>query len=562
MIVQILGGIGIFLFGMLLMTDGLKALAGDALRRILTRHVSSARSGVAWGAALTALVQSSTATTLATVGFVSAGLLTFTQAIGVVFGANLGTTSTGWIVSQLGFKVSLGELAPPLILLGAALRLLFKGRAAHAGTAIAGFALLFLGIDYLQDGMAAFSEKFDPDDIPGAGAGGTLASRLLLVGVGCVATVVMQSSSATMTATLAAVSSGAIGLEQAAALVIGQNIGTTPTAVVASIGAPAAAKRTALVHVFFNAFAAVAALLVFPWLLGGCEWAASSLGTSDAPTILAIFHTFLNGLGVAVLLPLAAPLARLIERIIPERSTRATRHLGLAVARIGPVATEAARRAMIDVLVEVARSAGDAVRGGSARGQRRSALDEASMARAEVVRFVHELGRSEQGQAEGAVQQTVLHAADHIERAIAALRAPVRGATLVDGDPGLAALAQKALELPKALLDACCDGAPERIPPEAMRAAVARMLEASGGVAAMRKETRADALRLAAIGVLDPDEAMRRIDGALWLDSLSFHLARAAFDLGLEPAEVIAAIAMPAEPAVVLPSSEPAPPAG
>ena len=141
MTVQILGGIGIFLFGMVLMTDGLKALAGDALRRILTRRVASARAGVVWGAGLTALVQSSTATTLATVGFVSAGMLTFTQAIGVVFGANLGTTSTGWIVSQLGFKVSLGELAPPLVLLGAALRLLFKGRAAHAGTAVAGFAL-------------------------------------------------------------------------------------------------------------------------------------------------------------------------------------------------------------------------------------------------------------------------------------------------------------------------------------------------------------------------------------------------------------------------------------
>lgn len=566
MIVQILGGIGIFLFGMVLMTDGLKALAGDALRRVLTRHVASARSGVAWGAALTALIQSSTATTLATVGFVSAGLLTFTQAIGVVFGANLGTTSTGWIVSQLGFKVSLGDLAPPLVLLGAALRLLFKGRAAHAGTAIAGFALLFLGIDFLQDGMAAFSAELDTDSLPGAGGNGSLGSRLILVVIGCVVTVITQSSSATMTATLAAVASGAIGLEQAAALVIGQNIGTTPTAVAAAFGAPTAAKRTALVHVLFNVFTAGVALLIFPWLLAGCEWTAARFGTHDAPTVLALFHTFFNGLGVAVLLPLAPQLARLIERVIPERGTRATRHLGLAVARIGPVATEAARRAMIDVLVEVARSAEDAVRGESTHGRRRSALDEASLARAEVVRFVHELGRSEQGQAEGAMQQVVLHASDHIERAIAALRTPVKGASLADGDPGLAALAQKTLELPKALLEACCDGSPERIPPEAMRAAVARMLEASGGVAAMRKETRADALRLAAIGVLDPDDAMRRIDGALWLDSLSYHLARAAFDLGQEPAQVVATFANPPRLAPDAPSDAPsdaaAPPAG
>ncbi|MBI1304480.1 MAG: Na/Pi cotransporter family protein [Phycisphaera sp.] len=561
MIVEILGGIGLFLLGMLLMTDGLKALAGDALRRILTRHVSSARSGVAWGAALTALVQSSTATTLATVGFVSAGILTFTQAIGVVFGANLGTTSTGWIVSQLGFKVSLGDLAPPLVLLGAALRLLFKGRGAHAGTAVAGFALLFLGIDFLQDGMAAFTAELDTASLPGAGGNGSLGSRLVLVLVGCVATVITQSSSATMTATLAAVASGAIGLEQAAALVIGQNIGTTPTAVVASIGAPTAAKRTALVHVLFNVFTAGVALLVFPWLLEVCEWSAAALGTPDAPTVLAFFHTFFNALGVAVLLPLSGQLARLIERLVPERGTRATRHLGLAVARVGPVATEAARRAMIDVLVDVAKSAEDVLRGETPHGQRRAALDEASIARAEVVRFVHDLGRGEQGSSEGATQQVVLHASDHIERAIAALRAPEKGASLSEGDPGLTALAQRALELPRALLDACRDEAPERVPREAMRAAVARMLEASGGVAALRKEIRADALRLAAIGVLDPDDAMRRVDGALWIDSLAFHLARAAFDLGQEPAEVIAPTVVAPRIAPIAPSDEPPQPA-
>ncbi len=410
--------------------------------------------------------------------------------------------------------------------------------------------------------MAAFTAELDTASFPGAGGNGSLGSRLLLVVVGCVATVVTQSSSATMTATLAAVASGAIGLEQAAALVIGQNIGTTPTAVAASIGAPTAAKRTALVHVLFNAFTAGVALLVFPWLLAGCEWTAARFGSHDAPTVLALFHTFFNGLGVAVLLPLAPRLARLIERIIPERGTRATRHLGLAVARVGPVATEAARRAMIDVLVEVAQSAVDAVRGVSPHGRRRAALDEASLARAEVVRFLHELGRSEQGKAEGATQQAVLHASDHIERAVAALRSPVRGASLAEGDPGLAALAQKVLELPAALLDACSDGAPERIAPEAMRAAVARMLEASGSVAALRKEARADALRLAAIGVLDPDDAMRRIDGALWLDSLSYHLARAAYDLGQEPAESAANSANPARIAPIAPSDPPAAPAG
>src|SRR5690606_14694255 len=193
----------------------------EALRSILTRFVSGPVSGVGWGALVTALVQSSTATTLTTVGFVSAGLLTFTQAVGVIFGANLGTTSTGWIVSQLGFKISLGAISPPLVLLGVAMRLLGRGRLAHAGMAVAGFGLLFIGIDMLQDGMGGLSSRVSPADMPGTVESG-LVARLILVVAGCIMTIIVQSSSAAMATTLAAVASGAIGLEQAAALIVGQ----------------------------------------------------------------------------------------------------------------------------------------------------------------------------------------------------------------------------------------------------------------------------------------------------------------------------------------------------
>ncbi|NUQ49198.1 MAG: Na/Pi symporter, partial [Phycisphaerae bacterium] len=192
MIAALLGGLGLFLLGMVLLTDGLKALAGDALRRILTRMVAGPVSGIGWGALITAVVQSSHATTLATVGFVSAGLLSFSQAVGVVFGANLGTTSTGWIVSQLGFKVSLGAFSSPLVLIGVLLRLLSHGRAAHFGAALCGFGLLFIGIDLLQGGMTAVSGHLSPGDLPGAGAG--LAGRAALVGLGFIMTILTQSS--------------------------------------------------------------------------------------------------------------------------------------------------------------------------------------------------------------------------------------------------------------------------------------------------------------------------------------------------------------------------------
>ncbi|MEQ9617203.1 MAG: Na/Pi symporter, partial [Phycisphaerales bacterium] len=248
MILETMGGLGLFLLGMMLLTDGLKQLAGQAMKKLLARFVRGPFSGLTTGALFTALIQSSSATTLTTIGFVSAGLITFQQAVGVVFGANIGTTSTGWIVSLLGLKISLGAVSPPLILLGVLLRLFSRDRFAALGGALAGFALIFFGIGVMQTGMEDLAARIDPASIPGDG----LTGRFLLVLIGVVMTVVMQSSSAAVAATLIAVDSGAIGFEQAAALVVGQNIGTTVTAAIASIGASTPAKRTALAHIAFN----------------------------------------------------------------------------------------------------------------------------------------------------------------------------------------------------------------------------------------------------------------------------------------------------------------------
>ena len=196
------------------MTDGLKAVAGDSLRAILARFTGGPVTAVMTGVAITLVVQWSSATVLMTIGFVSAGLLTFAQSVGVIFGANLGTTSTGWLVALLGLRFSISAVALPLVGIGALARLLTRGRTASMGMVLAGFGLIFVGIDYLQAGMDSFSEHFDPAIFPAE----TVTGRLVLVGIGIIMTVVLQSSSATVTTTLTALHSGTILPEQAAAL--------------------------------------------------------------------------------------------------------------------------------------------------------------------------------------------------------------------------------------------------------------------------------------------------------------------------------------------------------
>jgi phosphate:Na+ symporter len=348
----VLGGIGLFLLGMILMTDGLKALAGNALRDWLQRFTGRRRSAVLTGAGITALVQSSSATTLATIGFVSAGLLSQQNAIGVIIGANIGTTSTGWLVSLLGLKLSIGKLALPLIGVGALMKLLGRERLAHAGIALAGFGVIFVGIDTLQAGMAGLSEHVDPARFAVTGFGG----RLVLVLIGALMTVVMQSSSAAVATTLTALSGGAITLDQAAALVIGQNVGTTVTAAIAAIGASTAAQRTALVHILFNAGTGAIALLLLPLFTALALWLTEDWAGENHALTIAAFHSLFNLIGAAIFLPLTPQLARLSERVFKERGSTLTAHLDASLYGVPEVALTAAHgslRAIVERLLQI-----------------------------------------------------------------------------------------------------------------------------------------------------------------------------------------------------------------
>ncbi|HEY6375263.1 MAG TPA: Na/Pi symporter, partial [Edaphobacter sp.] len=199
---SILGGVGLFLLGMAVMTDGLKALAGSALRRVLTKAAATPLRGTFWGAVITLLVQSSSATTMTTIGLVSAGLLTFPQGLSLVFGANIGTTGTGWLVAMFGVRISLTAVAPPIVFFGALLKLVGKGRWSAAGSAIAGFALILVGLTTLQQGMGGLAEQLRPEDLPSVlGEAGVawwsgVWGVLVLVVAGIAMTTVMQSSTA------------------------------------------------------------------------------------------------------------------------------------------------------------------------------------------------------------------------------------------------------------------------------------------------------------------------------------------------------------------------------
>ncbi|MDP1613436.1 MAG: Na/Pi cotransporter family protein [Sulfuritalea sp.] len=336
------GGVGLFLLGMGMMSDGLKLAAGPALERVLARSTKTRLRGLASGVMVTALVQSSSAVTVATIGFVNAGLLNLSQALWVLFGANDGTTMTGWLVALVGLKFKIEALALPLIGVGMILRLTGEGaRRGALGTALAGFGVLFLGIDLLKETFSGLSTDFH---LP---AGDGVSDIVLQVGIGILLTVLMQSSSAALVIALTAAQGGLLTTQGAAAVVIGANIGTTVTALIAAIGATPNAKRAAAAHILFNLLTGIVALLLLPWLIGFLSVLREWLGLDEAPAAkLALFHTAFNLLGVVLIWPMAARMTEVLEtqfKNIEDDEAR-PRHLDKTVLAVPALALDALQR--------------------------------------------------------------------------------------------------------------------------------------------------------------------------------------------------------------------------
>jgi phosphate:Na+ symporter len=326
------GGLGLFLLAVSMITDGLTLAAGHALRDLLGKWTRTPARGIVTGLSITAIVQSSSAVTVATIGFVNAGLLTMRQALGVVYGSNIGTTMTGWLVAIIGFQLKVDSFALPMIGIGMLLRLTGGGsRRSHVGMALAGFGLFFIGIDVLRDAFAGLVavielEKFTLQGIPGV---------FLYVGVGFLMTVLTQSSSAAIAITLTAATGGVLGLYAAAAMVIGANVGTTTTAAFAAIGATSNAKRVAAAHIIFNAATGLVALLIMPLLFWAVNATGELLGMQDIPAVtLALFHTTFNILGVLLIWPVSGRLAQFLEKrfVTQEEIEGRPRYLDRTVA--------------------------------------------------------------------------------------------------------------------------------------------------------------------------------------------------------------------------------------
>ncbi len=309
-------GIAIFLFGMLMLEDGFKLLGGGTLERMLQRATKSVSRSLLFGFVSTALLQSSSLVSVITISFLSADLISLVGGVGIIFGANIGTTTGAWLVAGLGLKVNIATYAMPII--GLSIILVFQKPKVLRGIgyALGGLGFLFLGIHYMKEGFDAFKDQVDLMRFALSGFWGLVVYCLL----GTAATVIMQSSHATMVLTLTALAASQISYENALALAIGANIGTTITAIIGSISANFQGKRLALAHLIFNTItAAVALVFIVPLremvdLISG----AVGIGAEDFALKLAVFHTIFNVLGVLLMLPLMRGLISFLERSIIE----------------------------------------------------------------------------------------------------------------------------------------------------------------------------------------------------------------------------------------------------
>jgi len=323
---KLIGSLGVFLFGMKLMSEALQKVAGTKMRQILSAMTSNRLKGVITGILITTIIQSSSATTVMVVSFVNAGLLNLIESIGVIMGANVGTTATAWLISILGFKISMAEISLPMI--GLCLPLLFSTKRSRKswGELIIGFGLLFIGLEFLKASMPDVQNNPEIFEFLREYSDMGYSSYFLFLLIGTVLTILIQSSSATMALTLVMCANGWISFEIAASMVLGENIGTTVTANLAAMVANTTAKRAALAHFVFNFFGVIWVLAIFPFFLDWIEHLSVLLGIGNpatnvkaVPMALSLFHTVFNIANVLLLIWFTKFIAQVVSKLIPMR---------------------------------------------------------------------------------------------------------------------------------------------------------------------------------------------------------------------------------------------------
>jgi len=313
---EVAAGVAIFLFGMLMLEDGFKLFGGGTLEKLLERATGSTPRAITFGILSTTLLQSSSLVSVITISFLSAGLISLIGGVGIIFGANIGTTTGAWLVAGLGLKVNIAAFAMPMIALSIVLVFQKAKVLRGVGFALGGLGFLFLGIHHMKEGFDAFKDQIDLTRFALSGVLGLFIYSL----IGTLATVVMQSSHATMVLILTALAAGQISYENALALAIGANIGTTITAIIGALGANFQGKRLALAHLIFNSATAFVALILISPLREAVDWisAMAGIAPTDYAMKLAVFHTIFNVLGVGLMLPMLTRLITFLENRIVE----------------------------------------------------------------------------------------------------------------------------------------------------------------------------------------------------------------------------------------------------
>lgn len=318
-ILNISAGVAIFLFGMFSLEEGFRSFAGGLLERVLKKFTDKQYKSLLFGMIATSLMQSSSLVSIITISFISAGLIGLAQGIGIIFGANIGTTTGAWLIAGLGLKVDIAAYAMPMLVFGTILMFQSDKKVKGIGYILSGLGFLFLGIAYMKDGFDAFKSTIDLTQFSIEGIKGLLIFTL----IGIVATVIMQSSHATLVLIITALGSGQITYENALALAIGSNIGTTITAVLGSLTAGLEGKKLAVAHVIFNVMTGIIAIAFIYPFMSFVDTSATFLGIAqdDYTVKLALFHTYFNVLGVIILYPLIDQLVLFLNKLLIDKRT-------------------------------------------------------------------------------------------------------------------------------------------------------------------------------------------------------------------------------------------------
>lgn len=346
---KLFAGLGIFLFGMFIMEESIRVLAGRSFKKFIREKTTGRTKSILAGASVTAILQSSSAVSLMVLAFVGAGIMAMENAIGVIVGSNVGTTLTAWIVATFGFSLNIEEFSLPLIAIGGLVLILLgkSARYSNISKLLVGFGFLFMGLDYMKSSVEELTAQFDISSISQYG----LPVFFLF---GLVSTAIMQSSSASIAIVLTAINAQIIGFEQGAVIVIGANVGTTATVLIGGIGSTQIKRRVAFSHLLFNVFTAIAAfamLIPLTWIV------KKTVGVDPVHAVMgvALFHTMFNVLGVILIFPFIGLFARLLLKLFPDKEKKLTEYLQNLTPQVSDAAVQGIRKEVLHLVEEALR---------------------------------------------------------------------------------------------------------------------------------------------------------------------------------------------------------------